>query len=172
MPVMAEPVASSAVPATIRSYEAKDAEACRRLYREGLLAGTLAENDTGVDIDDIEMAYMRQEGNHMFVAEMSGGEVVGMIGIQGNEPGVGEIRRLRVAQDYRRKGIGSSLLERALRFCEEKQYLKITLDTYIDREPAVRLFEKFRFKHSRTKRVGQKDLMYFYLDLYQGTKKT
>lgn len=172
MTSMVEPVAPTEAPVVIRSFQHQDAEACRRLYHEGLLAGTLADNDSGLDIDDIELAYMRPQGNHMFVAELTGGQVVGMIGIQGHEPGVGEIRRLRVADEHRRKGIGSALLERALRFCEERQYLKIMLDTYIDREPAIRLFERFRFKHSRTKRVGQKDLLYFYLDLYQGTKKT
>ena len=35
-------------------------------------------------------------------------------------------------------------------------------------KPAVRLFEKFRFRHSRTRKVGDKELMYFYLDLYMG----
>lgn len=171
MSLMAESAEQSPLPVTIRSFEPRDNEACQTLYREGLIAGALADNDTGVDIDDIEMAYMRPAGNHMFVAEMAGGQVVGMIGVQRNDPGIGEIRRLRVAQQHRRRGVGSSLLERALKFCEDHQYLKITLDTFIDREPAIKLFEKFRFKHSRTKRVGEKDLMYFYLDLYQGTKK-
>ena len=42
-----------------------------RLYREGLLGGKLAENDTGLDIDDIESAYMKP-GNHFWVAETTG----------------------------------------------------------------------------------------------------
>jgi ribosomal protein S18 acetylase RimI-like enzyme len=93
-------------------------------------------------------------------------EVVGMVGVQHYEDGVGEIRRLRVRSDMRRKGIGSRLVETALRFCHEKGYLKITLDTFMEREPAIKLFEKFHFKHSRTKMVGGKELLYFYLDLY------
>jgi len=36
---------------------------------------------------------------------------------------------------------------------------------------AIKLFEKFRFRHSRTRTVGDKDLMYFYLDLYMGETK-
>ena len=59
-------------------------------------------------------------------------------------------------------------METALRFCQEKQYLKITLDTFMEREPAVRLFEKFRFRHDRSRTVAGKELMYFYLDLYKG----
>jgi ribosomal protein S18 acetylase RimI-like enzyme len=91
---------------------------------------------------------------------------VGMIGVQHHEEGVGEIRRLRVRQDMRRKGIGSALVEQALKFCQENSYLKITLDTFWEREPAIKLFEKFRFRHSRSRNVAGKELMYFYLDLY------
>jgi hypothetical protein len=36
----------------------------------------------------------------------------------------------------------------------------------MEREPAIKLFEKFRFRHSRTRNVAGRDLLYFYLDLY------
>jgi ribosomal protein S18 acetylase RimI-like enzyme len=155
----------------IRSFEPRDAEACRRLYHEGLIGGRIAENDTGADIDHIEAAYMNPRGSHFFVAETDAGELVGMIGVQQHALEEGEIRRLRVRTDCRRRGIGSALLERAIRFCKEHQHLKVKLDTFIDREPALRLFEKFGFKHSRTRDVnGGKTLLYFYLDLYAGER--
>ena len=160
----------SDLPATIRSYQPADEKACRMLYREGLLGGHLAENDTGLDIDDIESAYMQTPGNHFWVAAIENGRIAGMIGVQHHEEGIGEIRRLRVAMDVRRRGIGSKLVETALQFCADQQYLKITLDTFVDREPAIKLFEKFRFRHDRTRNVGGKDLLYFYLDIY-GTEK-
>ena len=157
-------------PFAVRDFRPEDLPACRKLYVEGLISGKLAENDTGFDIDDIEWAYMKPPGNHFWVAE-TGGEVVGMIGVQAHEEGCGEIRRLRVSSDHRRKGIGSALVEAALRFCQEKGYLKIQLDTFVDRDAAIRLFEKFRFRHSRTRKVGDKELMYFYLDLYMGEER-
>ena len=150
----------------VREFRPGDLPACRKLYVEGLIGGRLAENDTGMDIDDIEWAYMKPEGNCFWVAENAAGEVVGMVGVQAPEEDCAEIRRLRVRSDHRRKGIGSALVERALRFCQEKGYLKIQLDTFMEREPAIRLFEKFRFRHSRTRKVGDKELLYFYLDLY------
>jgi ribosomal protein S18 acetylase RimI-like enzyme len=152
----------------VREFQPRDLPACRKLYVEGLIGGKLAENDTGMDIDDIEWAYLKPPGNHFWVAESAAGEVVGMVGVQAPDEDCGEIRRLRVRSDHRRKGIGSALVETALRFCQEKGYLKIQLDTFMDREPAVRLFEKFRFRHSRTRKVGDKELLYFYLDLYMG----
>lgn len=150
----------------IRSFRAADAEICKRLYAEGRIAGKNAENDTGLDIDDIQNAYMNAPGGHFWVAELETGEVVGMIGVQQHSTGEGEIRRLRVRPDQKGKGIGSMLLEIAIRHCKESQHLKVTLDTFMDPEPAHRMFSQFKFKHSRTRVLGDKSLHYFYLDLY------
>ena len=162
------------IPFRIRSFKREDLPACRQLYVEGLLGGKLAENDSGLDIDDIEQAYMAKTENHFWVAETTPpgqpAEVVGMIGVQQFLAGKGEIRRLRVREDMRRRGIGSKLVESALQFCNERGYLKITLDTFMEREPAVRLFEKFHFRHDKTRTVAGKELMYFYLDLYSTDK--
>ena len=162
------PDTAAEFPYRVRSFRASDQPACRTLYVEGLLGGKLGDNDTGSDVDDIASGYMNADGNHFWVAEAPNGDVVGMIGVQHHEQGVGEIRRLRVAANHRRRGIGSALMEAALRFCQEQQCLKVTLDTFMEREPALKLFEKFRFRHSRTRNVGGKDLLYFYLDLYAG----
>ncbi len=179
----------------IRTFQAGDLSACRSLYSDGLIGGKLADNDTGFDIDDIQSAYLSQDGCHFWVAvapaapappagesPFSGGDgksapgacplrVVGMIGVQQHEPGVGEIRRLRVAPSHRRRGIGSALVEQALTFCQARGYLKITLDTFVDHEPAIRLFRKFHFRHERTRKVGEREMLYFYLDLYAEDRK-
>src|SRR5690554_475555 len=97
----------------IRSFRKEDLPACRVLYQEGLLGGKIAENDTALDIDDIESVYMNSPGNHFWVAESDTGEVLGMIGVQHHDKDEAQIRRLRVAQSHRRQGIGSSLMENA-----------------------------------------------------------
>ena len=155
----------------IKPFDRADAKACQTLYHDGLLGGTLAANDSGLDIDDIHAAYMRSPGNHFWIAKLDDGKIVGMIGVQQSEDGVGEIRRLRVDKEYRRRGIGSKLVEQALRWCESQNYLKITLDTFMDREPAIKLFEKFRFRLNRTREVNGRELLYFYLDIYQGSQR-
>jgi ribosomal protein S18 acetylase RimI-like enzyme len=95
-----------------------------------------------------------------------------MIGVQHHEQGKAEIRRLRVREDlFRRNEIGTRLLETALRFCKEQHYLKVTLDTFIERESAIKLFEKFHFRLDRAKSFSGKDLLYFYLDLYGSEKQ-
>jgi len=160
----------SQVPFRIRSFRREDMAACAQLYRDGLLGGKIAENDTGLDIDDIDQAYMSKPGSHFWVAELqqTAPVIVGMIGVQQHEDNVGEIRRLRVRMDQRRRGIGSALIETALKFCQDRGYLNIALDTFVEREPAIKLFEQFHFRHSKTKAVGDKEMMYFYLDLYHG----
>jgi ribosomal protein S18 acetylase RimI-like enzyme len=159
------------IPFCIRSFKPEDGETCRRLYTDGLLGGKLSENDTCSDLDDIREVYLRHPGNHFWVAEAPGGRVVGMIGVQHYDEGVGEIRRLRVAAEYRRKGIGSALVETALRFCHDQQYLKLTVDTFMERDAATSLFRKFGFRHYRTREVHGKPLMYFLLDLYSKNQK-
>lgn len=165
---MPEPLPN--LPITIRVYRPQDQCACQKLYLEGLIGGRIASNDTGVDIDDIPAAYLASPDNRFWVAENQQGEIIGIIGVQQGEPGIGEIRRLRVRQDSRRRGVGSSLMETAVKFCRERQFLKITLDTFMERDLALRLFEKFHFNHSRTRQVGEKELLYFYLDLYQSER--
>jgi ribosomal protein S18 acetylase RimI-like enzyme len=160
----------------IRTYRHEDASACQRLYRDGLLGGQIADNDTGLDIDDISTAYLAAAASHFWVAtvtragsERTGldcGTVVGMIGVQHHDEHVGEIRRLRVDSDHRRRRIGSRLLETAIRFCRDTGCLKVTLDTYIERDAAVGLFERHQFRHGRTRSIQGKDMLYFYLDLY------
>lgn len=154
-------------PITVRTYCATDASVCRALYVDGLITGKLPENDTSLDIDDVVEAYLNRPESHFWVAENQAGKVVGMVGVLAIDAGVGEIRRLRVDPLHRRRGIGRQLMEAAVGFCRDRGYVKIMLDTFIDREPAINLFKKFNFRHSRTRKVGEKELLDFYLDLYQ-----
>lgn len=111
---------------------------------------------------------MHTPGNHFWVADNRGGQVIGMIGVQHHDQGVGEVRRLHVAHDYRRRGIGKALLETAITFCRDNQYLKVAMDTFAERLVVVEMFQKLGFRHGDTRHFAGKDLMYFYMDLYSG----
>ena len=60
------PDPTSDIPIRVRSFRDDDLPACRLLYAEGLLGGKLAENDTGLDIHDIDQAYMSADGCHFW----------------------------------------------------------------------------------------------------------
>ena len=45
------------LPITIRSFRSSDLPICAQLFRDGLIGGQIAENDTALDIDDIDNAH-------------------------------------------------------------------------------------------------------------------
>ncbi len=157
-------------PFSIRPFRGGDAAACRRLFAEGRLGDRGPDaDDPGADVEFVEQHYGKP-GSGFWVATCGvgggDGEVLGMIGVLKHDDGTAEVRRLRVDTRFRRRGIGTALVEQALRFCQTSGYLRIIMDTYMERQPAVQLFQKFRFQHGRTRPGKTKDRLYFYLDLY------
>lgn len=143
-----------------------DQQALRELFQESIIEGLVGDNDTGADIDNLREGYFEDGGQSAFwVAEYSA-LVVGMIGVQKIADNSAEVRRLRVRNAYRRRGLGAVLMERALSFCQRQGYLKVVLDVRIERGPAIALFQKFGFKHGRTREIGGRKLLDFYIDLY------
>ncbi len=150
----------------VRSYHPRDQDMVSRLYTEGLLAGQIAANDTGADIENIDDAYLSEPRNHFWVADLDS-TVVGMIGVAHDHEHTAEIRRLRVDKHWQKSPIGARLVEKAISHCKKSGYLKIVLDTRFDPSAAVGLFDRFGFQHTRTKSLQGKDLLEFYLDIYR-----
>jgi len=151
----------------VRPAGLADQPAIAGLYTQGIDEGLVPSNDTGADIDHLASSYLGEDGlSGFWVAEL-GGRIVGMVGLLRMSDDAAELRRLRVDSRHRRRGIGTRLLEQAVAFCQHHGYLKVVLDVRIDRGPAISLFEKFGFKHARTRAVDGRELMDFYLDLYK-----
>jgi len=153
----------------VRSYRPDDQPMVSQLYTEGLLAGQIAPNDTGADIENMAEAYFNSPTSHFWIAE-NDGQVLGMIGVAGEENQTAEIRRLRVRKDHQNSATASKLVETAVAHCKKHGYLKVILDTRFEKEAAMDLFDRFGFQHNRTKNLHGKDLFEFYLDLYRQTK--
>jgi len=154
----------------VRSFEARDQQAVSVLYDQGLLAGQIAPNDSGADIDNMNEAYFDNERHHFWVAEIDG-HVIAMIGVASDEAHTAEIRRLRVNPDHQQTtAIASTLLETAISHCKHHGYLKVRLDTRFERDAAMGLFDNVGFQHTRTRSMHGKDLLEFYLDLYRQDK--
>ncbi|MEM6460133.1 MAG: GNAT family N-acetyltransferase [Planctomycetota bacterium] len=152
--------------ARLRSYAPDDQAEVTRLYDAGLLAGQIAPNDTGADVDNILAAYFDLPRHHFWVAEVAG-RVVGMIGVGSDEEHTAEVRRLRVDPAHQAGGVAECLLEAALAHCKEHGYLKIRLDTRYEKTAAVDHFERIGFQHNRTRTAPGKEVLEFYLDLYR-----
>ena len=151
----------------IRRASEGDHPTVRQLFQAGLLEGHVPDNDTGADLEKLEEAYFSDEGHSAFWVAGCGDEVIGMIGVQWMADNAAEIRRLRVRDDFRRRGVGAKLVETALGFCRHHGYLKVVLDVRIERGPAIALFEKFGFQLARTREVDCRKLLDFYIDLYR-----
>ena len=164
---MSNPTQDRSIPQTVvRSYEQTDHDEVARLYSEGLLAGQIAPNDSGADLDYIREAYFDDERHHFWVA-VQDGRCVGMIGVASDEDHTAEIRRLRVDKQLQGSGIAAQLLETAIAHCKRHSYLKIRLDTRFEKDEAVGMFDKIGFQHTRTRPTPGKETLEFYLDLYR-----
>ncbi|TVQ59406.1 MAG: GNAT family N-acetyltransferase [Phycisphaerales bacterium] len=158
---------------TIRTAFDLDQPVVIDLYENGRLSGQTPEDDPDSDIRDINRSYLAEDGGSaLWVAESPGTEaelprIVGMIGVRHTGGHLAEIRRLRVDPGHRGNGLGSRLMETALAFCRDRGYLKIKLDTRMEREQAIALFQKHGFYLTRTRDVGGKQHHEFYLDLYR-----
>ncbi len=164
---MAEPAEFDLAKVSMRLADDDDHAAVRDLFRDGLLEGYVADNDTGADMENIVEAYFSDEGHSaLWVADYDE-SIIGMVGVQKTADHGAEIRRLRVRAAYRRQGLGAKLVEQALSFCRHHGYLKVTLDVRIERGPAIALFEKFGFTLTRTREHNGRRMLDFYLDLYR-----
>ena len=66
------------------------------------------------------------------------------------------IAHLAVDPQFRRRGIGELLLERASMECIEKGYSKLVLEVELDNDPALRLYQKFGFQIERKVELSEK----------------
>lgn len=151
----------------IRLATVADQAAVDRLFRRGSEEGLLRENDTGADITNLQNAYLSEPDASGFWVAESAGRVIGMIGVQRTSDAAADIRRLRVQREYRQRGVGTRLMETAIDFCRENNVLKIVLDVRVEREPAIRMFEKFGFTLAKDRKVDGRRTLDFYLDLYR-----
>ena len=152
----------------VRLAVASDAPTVRGLYEDGR-AEVGAGGDDDADIECLAATYLADEGASGFwVAEVERtGELVGMVGARAFENHRAEIRRLRVAPEWRRRGIGSRLPGAAVDHCRTQGHLKVVLDVPASSSPAIDLFEKAGFALHREREIGDRTLVEFYLDLYR-----
>ena len=135
---------------SIRTYQPADAEAVRQLFIRGQMdfaAGVeevvqaYIRRSLAADLADIPRHYLSEPGSHFWVADIAG-QVKGMVGVQRRSEEEAELRRMSVASDARRKGIGWKLLETVEAFCREKGYRRISLSTVTQLQPAIAMYQK------------------------------
>ena len=147
----------------IRTFRPADAGAVRLLFAQSLLdfAGnstqaveSYVESSLADDLADIPLHYLRSPGDHFWVAEDEG-QIKGMVGIQGRDEREAELRRMSVARDARRQGIGWALLETTETFCREQGYQQIRLTTVTLLQPAIAMYIRFGYRLTGEDQYGE-----------------
>ncbi len=141
----------------IRTYEPMDHDRVWALHREGV-SDTRAEypgedySDQEEDLRNIERDYLAP-GSNFFVAEANR-RLVGMVAVQRIDGQTARLRRMRVTGAWRRKGLGTDLLDTAEDFCREMGYNRIILDTTEQQRAAQQLYEKASFTRTGERMMG------------------
>jgi GNAT superfamily N-acetyltransferase len=140
---------------TIRGYKQSDHDAVWALHREGVMQTTpqYSEALPGYEDDLVDIAgHYLVQGCGFWVVEGEDG-LVGMAAIQRIDAETGRLRRMRVTERWRRKGIAQALLETSEQFCRDAGYARLILDTTEQQPAAHALYERAGFV-----RVGERSL--------------
>jgi ribosomal protein S18 acetylase RimI-like enzyme len=116
-------------------------------------------NSLSKDLEDMTEYYKTQEtctrysdfaknGSSIWVA-VKDNVVMGFVSFVHVDDETIELKRMGVAQKFRRNGVGLSLCQFAIQFLQATNYKRIVLETTEAHQPAVRLYKKFKFQLMR-----------------------
>lgn len=145
----------------IRRYERRDHDVVLKLHEAGL-----REMDTLIDdpefyrdLHDIEGVYFADDGD--FLVGVCNGRVVAMGALMKTSPGRAEVKRMRVAPDFRRRGFGQEILDELHRRAAEIGYATLHLDTGINHGAARNFYETNGYRETRRGMVGPVECIFY-----------
>jgi ribosomal protein S18 acetylase RimI-like enzyme len=133
----------------VTSPEESDARAVLRAYYDDIASRYYGRQATDAEIDSALAAEpsddLRLPHGSFWVARASG-EVVGCAGLRLRPAGIGEVTRVFVARQARRRGLGSRLLTEVERAARTHGRSLLRLDTRHDLVEARRLYATHGFR--------------------------
>ena len=150
---------------TIRKCHESDQEPAKELIAKILQAEFPKEISAFPikDLNDINRSYGKL-GEAFFVATENGA-IIGTVAVKQEDERTGLLRRLFVDSSYRRKKIGSQLIDRAIEFCREVGYEELIFKTTSTMSHAIRLCETKGFVPRARLDIGPVQLVKFTLYL-------
>jgi GNAT superfamily N-acetyltransferase len=99
-----------------------------------------------------EFAKQYDPAKDLFAVAELDGRIVGSIVIEGLENNVAMLRYFLLHPDARGRGLGRELMTRAIAFCRERGFRKVTLWTISELKAAAHLYRAFGFvcTHEKT----------------------
>jgi len=107
---------------------------------------------TDSDLKDIEDSYFSRGG--LFYVYEDNGSIVASMGIYPLDQDTCELRKMYLHSDYRGRGIGKMLMERALTESRELGFKKITLETASVLKEAIALYKSYGFREFKPDHIS------------------
>ncbi len=157
----------------ISRYQAQDNQEVKDLHYAGVVQidpnPERPDNPfIDADLDNIEGIYTNNRGE--FLIGTINNQIIAMGALQKVSTNLGEIRRIRIRQDYQGRGYGYRILSELVERARELGYTELCLDTLADNIPAQRLFEKGGFIEKNRGSLGSYDLIFYRKKLNKGGK--
>ena len=141
---------------TIRRYQPTDYDDVWRLHLEGVrqTRSIHPEPLPGYedDLQSIEETYL-SEGSNFWVVDSPDG-LIGMAAIQRIDERTARIRRMRVTETWRRRGVAQALVDTAEAFCRDCGYTTLILDTTEQQTAGQALYERSGFHKTGERMIG------------------
>jgi len=132
-------------PVQLRSFQPADAAAFRELNQAWIERYFGMEQPDHEVLDD-PIGHILEPGGHIFMACVEQ-RVIGCCGLIVVQPGVYEVAKMAVAEEYRGRGVGRKLLVYVIEQARALGATLLTLATNDKLANAVHLYESLGFRH-------------------------
>jgi len=100
---------------------------------------------TDTDLFDLEGHYLHRGGCFDVVTDAAG-QIIASVGLQPQEHGVCELRKMYLMPEHRGRGIGKTLLYHVIQRARERGFVEIRLETAAVLKEAVAMYERVGFQ--------------------------
>ncbi|MFH1791472.1 MAG: GNAT family N-acetyltransferase [Candidatus Omnitrophota bacterium] len=129
----------------VRRFKPEDSEGVKDLVLSILTKEYPFDKNAYADSDIYSISETYSGGRNAFFVFEKNKKIVGTVGIKCDSDKTALLRRLFVAPEQRRKGIGSSLVEAAVGFCRDNGYKEIVFRATDRMNNAMKLIGKHGF---------------------------
>jgi ribosomal protein S18 acetylase RimI-like enzyme len=125
---------------------AMDFEAAKNVFIEysKSLGFDLSFQDFADELNDLDTRYNKPKGDLILAYVDS--QLAGAVAVHEFEPGIAEMKRLYVRDNFRKLGIGQELVARIIASAEDLGYKAIRLDTLKSMKGALKIYHAAGFK--------------------------
>jgi len=134
----------------IREYKKEDHSQLIEMISMVLAEHKMSIDFTGPDKDlqDLQNIYFLNNGA-FFIAKLDD-RIIGSVAVSKIDDESSELRKLYVLKEYRNRGFGKILLDKAIDFASSNRYRKMELEVSKKHQKAISLYQQAGFIKSET----------------------